>query len=193
MPKIVTEEEKQQVRESIYINTLALIQEKGIKKITVDDIVLAVGISKGSFYNYYPSREVAIYEILKRSERRLFSQMEEIMKSDLQDKDNLIRFFNDVFLSPENMLWYVSSVDLDILLRKLPAEYRTREDLKSDDYFTRSLKLMKVSKKQMETVALLTDCIGLIIANTKFSEKGKRETLDIIINATADYIVGRTK
>jgi|GEM_PF-6613484 len=54
MPKIVTEEEKNQLREAMYRETIRLIKIKGMKKITVEDIIHAVGIAKGTFYRIFP-------------------------------------------------------------------------------------------------------------------------------------------
>lgn len=68
MPKIISEAEKQLTQDSIYEAGIALIRKKGMKHVTVDDIVNAVGIGKGSFYSYYPSIEELLYNIMKRAE-----------------------------------------------------------------------------------------------------------------------------
>lgn len=186
MPKIVTEEERKQVYNAIYNAAIDLIRQKGVRKVTVEDITAAVGIGKGAFYAYYPSKESCIYEVLKRNETELFSRMEEIMAQDLHDKERCVRFLKEVFLAPDSVM--LSPADLEVLLRKLPPQYREREKKKSDDYFRRSLKLMKVGKKKMEAVAMLTDCLSGVASNQMFSEKGKQEALDVLILAIAEYL-----
>ena len=176
------------MREAIYQNTIALIRHKGIKGVTVDDITAAVGISKGAFYAYYPSKEAGLYEALKRSEKELFARMEAIMSQELRDKERIEKFLREVFLAPDSVILYLSPTDLEALLRKLPPEYRARENKKSADYFERSLKLLKVGKNKMEAVALLTDCLGLVAANTMFSERGKQQALDALIDAISSYL-----
>ena len=52
MPKIVSEKERKLIQEAIYEKTVRLIKDKGIRAVTVEDIVTAVGIGKGSFYTY---------------------------------------------------------------------------------------------------------------------------------------------
>lgn len=190
MPKIVTEAERDQVREAIYSKTIALIHEKGIKKVTVDDIATAVGISKGAFYAYYPSREAGLYEVLKRSEAGMFSRMEDIMAEGMRSKHQVERLFREVFLAPDSVILHVTPTELEVLLRKLPAGYREREKDKSADFFQRTLTLLKIDKSKMETLALLTDCIGLVASYAEFSDSGKQQALDVLMDATAGYLLG---
>jgi len=188
VPKIISEEERKLVRDAIYQNTIALIRRNGIKGITVDDITAAAGISKGAFYAYYPSKEIGIYEVLKRSEAELFARMEAIMSQELFDKEQIEKFFREVYLAPDSVILYLSPTDLEVLLRKLPTEYRGRENEKSADYFKRSLELLGVGTNKMEAVALLTDCLGMIATNTMFSDNGRQQALDVLIDAISSYL-----
>lgn len=188
MPKIITEAERKLVRDAIYDSTISLIKQKGIRKVTVDDITTAVGISKGSFYSYYPSKEVCLYKVLKRSEEESFTRMESILAQDLHDKERIIQFLHEVFLSSDSIILHLSPTDFEVLMRKLPLKYREREQKKSEDHFQRSLKLLKTDINKMETVAMLTDCLSIVASNNVFTEKGKQETLDILIMAIANYL-----
>ena len=188
MPKIVSEEERGLVKDAMYDATIGLIRKKGVRKVTVDDITEAVGISKGAFYMYYPSKEVCIDEVLKQNEKALFARMEEIMQQDLRDRERCAALIREVMLSQDSLILFLSPADLEILLRKLPAEYREREAKKSDDYFKRSLELLKVGNDKMEAVAMLTDCLSVVASNEMFSERGKQEALDVLVMAMADYI-----
>lgn len=188
MPKIVTEAERKLVRDAIYDATLSFIKQKGVRKVTVDDITTTVGISKGSFYSYYPSKEVCLYEVLRRSEEEMFIRMESVMAQDLHDKERIKQFLREVFLAPDSVVLYLSPTDLEVLLRKLPPEFQEREQKKSEDYFKRSLKLLKVSNNKMKVVAMLTDCLIVVANNAIFSKNGKQETLDVLVTAIADYL-----
>jgi len=190
LPKLISESEREQVRQAIYQNTIALIRRNGVKGVTVESIAAAVGISKGLFYAYYPSKEIALYEALRRSEADLFSRMEAIMSQEINSKEQVERFLREVFLAPDSVILYLSPTDLEVLLRKLPPEYRARENKKSADYFQRSLELLKVEEDKMEAVALLTDCLGVIATNNMFSEKGKQQALDVLIDAISSYLSG---
>lgn len=188
MPKIVSEAERAEVREAIYSAAILLIRQKGIRKITVDDIARAVGISKGGFYSYYSSREICIYEVLRRSENELFARMESIMASRSPDRQSIVACLREVFLAPDSIILYLSPTDLEALLRKLPPEYRESEQRKADDYFQRSLKLLKVETNKMEALAMLTDCLSVVATNTMFGENGRQQALDVLVLAMADYL-----
>ena len=54
MPKIYSDEEKKQIIERLKKEANALMQEKGVKKTTVDELVKRAGIPKGTFYKLLP-------------------------------------------------------------------------------------------------------------------------------------------
>lgn len=51
-----------------------------LEKVTVDDLVAAVNISKGSFYAFYPSKEHLYVEINFRLQKELFTNIETTIK-----------------------------------------------------------------------------------------------------------------
>ena len=187
MPKVVSEEEKKLIKESIYENTLRLIQEKGVRSVTVDQIAALSGIAKGSFYTYYSSKEACLYETLKRSEKALFARMEEVMAQKLDTRDKAAAVLWEVFLAPESIVMYLNPCDLEALLRKLPAEYRAREQKKSKDYFQKSLALLGVSLEKMEAIALMTDSLNLVATSKEYSDQSKADALRVLVNAIPDY------
>lgn len=193
MPKIVTDAEREQMREMIYRETLSLIREKGVRKVTVDDIAAAVGISKGAFYGYYQSKEIGLYEVLKRSEAELFGRMEAGMAGGIRDQKKGEQFLRDIFLAPDSIILHLSPKDQELLLCKLPPEYRERENSKSANYFERSMELLGVGQETMEALALLTDCMGTIAADRTFSPNGRQQALDTLITATAAYLAEKGK
>lgn len=56
MPKITDETRKKKV-DNIINNALVLFSRKGYSETTIDDIVAAAGMSKGSIYSYFKSKE----------------------------------------------------------------------------------------------------------------------------------------
>ena len=63
MPKIYSDEEKKQIIQKLKIEANLLMQEKGVKKTTVDELVKRVGIPKGTFYLFYPSKEMLLFDV----------------------------------------------------------------------------------------------------------------------------------
>ena len=63
MPKIYSDEEKKNIIAKLKNEANKLMQEKGVKKTTVDELVKRVGIPKGTFYLFYPSKEMLLFEV----------------------------------------------------------------------------------------------------------------------------------
>lgn len=61
MPIIVDKDKK---RRDIAFSVKELILEKGIKKLTITEIVKKAGISRGSVYDYFESKEEIVFEIV---------------------------------------------------------------------------------------------------------------------------------
>lgn len=188
MPKIVSEEERKLIQEAIYEKTVRLIKDKGIRAVTVEDIVTAVGIGKGSFYTYYQSKEACLFNVIKRCEKDTFARMEELGSSGFSDKEKVIRLLKEIFISPDSLATSINPLDVEILLRKLPPEYRAAESEKSESNFQKALQFFHVTEQQMEVLALLTDCLSYAASNQSYSQNGIEKSLDILINAIADFI-----
>jgi len=188
MPKSVSEDERKLTREAIYENTVDLIKKKGIRAVTVDDIANAVGIGKGTFYFYYPSKEVCLFEAIKRWEREIFTRMEGIMTSIHSDKDKAILLLREAYTAEGSPMLLLSPVDVEVLLRKLPEEYREQWKTKSESNFKKALQLMDLNDQQMEVVALLTDCLSFVASDKTYSKKGTDTALNLLIDAISGYL-----
>lgn len=57
MPKAFSKREKQAIRTSLMDVGLKYFAAQGIRAVRIDDICRDVGIAKGSFYNFFPSKE----------------------------------------------------------------------------------------------------------------------------------------
>jgi|GEM_PF-5041765 len=74
MSRHFTEDEKQMIRLRLLNGGKKLFEEYGVKKTSVDRIVEKVGIAKGSFYNFYPSKEAMVFDIIMDMEMELHKE-----------------------------------------------------------------------------------------------------------------------
>ncbi len=121
-----TEQEKEIINSKLLIEGEKLFALHGLKKVTVDDLVAAVNISKGSFYAFYPSKEHLYVEINFRLQKELFTSIETTIKKkkyknhgDLA-KDVIMLSLTGVITSP-----ILSQIDLslmDYLQRKISSD-----------------------------------------------------------------------
>ena len=52
-----TEEQQNEIREKLFCAGMEYLKEFGLQRMTVDKLVAAAGIAKGSFYNFFKSKE----------------------------------------------------------------------------------------------------------------------------------------
>ncbi len=87
--------QKEQIRNSIIEKTILLFKEKGYDNVSVEEITRKVGIAKGTFYNFFPSKK----EILSIWSNKQFQQLkiEELIYPDTMIEENLYHLTDTVY------------------------------------------------------------------------------------------------
>ena len=100
MPKIYSEEERSEIVRRLKNGADELIREKGVKKTTVDELVRRVGIPKGTFYLFYPSKEMLLFEcaqdLHEQVNAHITQGMETIIGNKKTDKTDLSGYAEEV-------------------------------------------------------------------------------------------------
>jgi AcrR family transcriptional regulator len=98
MPPIVSEDYKEKKKSKILTSALECFAQKGFQITTIDDIGARSGISKGSIYNYFASKEDIYFELLNKA---TFNDKEEFIKnfSKLRSSLSKISFMFDGYLT----------------------------------------------------------------------------------------------
>lgn len=71
MAKHFSENEKQIIKLSMLKEGKKLFEKYGVKKTSIDKIVENVGIAKGSFYNFYASKESMVFDLIMDIEAKM--------------------------------------------------------------------------------------------------------------------------
>jgi AcrR family transcriptional regulator len=196
MPRAFSEEERETIRRQLREQGEKLFGAYGLRKTTVDDITKEVGISKGSFYLFYASKEELFLEIVEQMESEL---RESILEHTLHPEENAresVRHILSEFLLTYDtypLLKEFSQADLDYLVRKLPAE-RLEAHIHRDNTFFDDL----VEKVKREGIALKVPprvafnlVLSLILVSFHrhdFGEEAYTETMKILADLVAGYI-----
>lgn len=189
MPKIISDTEIQRVKDLMFEKVLDLIKEKRLPKVTVEDITKSVGISKGSFYRYYNSKEALIYEVIKLYESNMFLKVVTIDFTG-NKKDQINNILEEIYLANDSLLLYITPEEFAYLLRKLPEEIYQKEIVKSRNYFEKTFKTLGINpiNCDINVLAPLMDCLQFIVSNNSYGNS-KQKALKIIINSIAEYLV----
>lgn len=111
MPVIFTPKERDEISQKIRETALRLFETKGIRKTTVSEITKAVGIAKGTFYNFYESKGALVYAIIdemnQKAEAEVFEKLKARGKIPVQD---FFEVYTKLF-RPEMVFSYHMSVD----------------------------------------------------------------------------------
>lgn len=90
MPKTYSEDEKNHIVAQLKKEANLLMLEKGVKKTTVDELAKRVGIPKGTFYLFYPSKEMLLYDVTQDFHQQVDAYIEEGIKRVLTEKGKVL-------------------------------------------------------------------------------------------------------
>ena len=123
--RVFTEEERAEYREKMLAAGFDLLKEYGMAHMSVAKITEAAGIGVSTFYNFFPSKEAYVYEVIKYR-RRLIPQF---IKEALNGKEKAgpaeVRTYLKLMIN-ENYTVFPSLTpeDEERLLKMLPEQVR---------------------------------------------------------------------
>ena len=114
------------------------IAKYGFKKTSIDDIAKKVGISKGAFYTFFPSKEVFFFKLMEVLEREVKNKFISVFPRDRSNfkvdiVNNIYDFINSDKVS--EIINILNCGELDYIMRGLPKEemekhlHKDREDI----------------------------------------------------------------
>ena len=136
MPKKFTETEKEYIKKRLKEEALKCLTTYGVKKTTVDELVKRVNIPKGTFYLFYESKEVALFDAINDLHEEIHKKLPEQLQRFSEGitveglTDFLFRLYKDV--DQTGIMPLIANGELDYLIRRLPEE-KVKEHLIYDD------------------------------------------------------------
>lgn len=98
MPIIVDKDKK---RKDIALSVRSLLLEKGIKKLSITDIVKKAGISRGSIYDYFETKEDIVFEIIMNDVLEFQNSLAKKFSSSTKTREKVLYFYDFVLSSDE--------------------------------------------------------------------------------------------
>ena len=86
------EKKKQETRDRIFEIAGRLFMEKGFENTTVDEITQEAGIAKGTFFNYFPTKESLLLHFRERREELVLNILESQMIINAPAKEKIKNF-----------------------------------------------------------------------------------------------------
>lgn len=157
MPKIYSNEKREEITNQLMIVGLELIKQHGLKKMSIQALTKRVGIAQGTFYNFFSSKEMLVYALADSYQQSINKQLEEIIQAKgYLERNDLRELYACMFLKDEHNVY----------------RFLTREDLQNLSLMSPSDCLYKITniKAAMEKNLL------------RVSEKKEQYDLDAVIN-----------
>ena len=189
MPKIFSETDRGNIRESLLSNGIKALEKSSYKSISVADIAADTGIAKGTFYNFFPSKEAFFCEVMLkiRDENRLAI----INTMENPTRENVYKLFYERYTTAKTVYDYFSPEEMKIIFRRLP--HKQNEADENSVQLARQLISVCTDRKEVkaEVVINLMNIAASAAAEREFLlQDSYNETVAVIAKAITDYIFG---
>ena len=193
MATAFTAEEKEVIRKKLHKVAKECLQRYGVKKTTVDQMAVMVDISKGSFYNFYPSKEMLFFTILEEYQIDVMNRLTEQLGMETKiDTNRLVQLLYDFYQDFRYSFMYTifKNHEMELLVRKLPKEAITNHHLIDDRMVKKIVSRINIRENvSLEIVSALFRTIAMTILHIE--EIGEEEfdiTLKLVIQGVVEQI-----
>lgn len=152
MPKSYSEQEREYIRKRLKEEAAKCLARYGVRRTTVDEIVKRVNIPKGTFYLFYKSKELLLFEVIQEQQenvnRELYQAISDMAAREFSAEkltDVIFEFYKMTEKMPILKLLDVGEVEL--LVRKLPREIVEEHFRDDTDTIEKMFTLLPVKKE----------------------------------------------
>ena len=141
MARAFTEIEKAEIKQKIITVASELFKQKPYKEVKISAITKKLGIAKGSFYNFFSSKEELLITIFAELEKQFHNQIIEIMSKTANKKQFLIEVMSKLTLECRNNELFKSILQGNIIqevLQNTPKSLK-QQLLKADQQLLKQL------------------------------------------------------
>ena len=190
MATAFTTEEKEVIRKKLHKVAKECLQRYGVKKTTVDQMAAMVDISKGSFYNFYSSKEMLFFAVLEEYQIDVMNRLTEQLGMEAKiDTNRLVQLLYDFYQDFRYSFMYTifKNHEMELLIRKLPKEAITNHHLIDDRMVKKIVSRINIRENvSVEIVSALFRTIAMTILHI---EEIGEEQFDIALKFVIQGIV----
>ena len=193
MATAFTAEEKEVIRKKLHKVAKECLQRYGVKKTTVDQMAVMVDISKGSFYNFYSSKEMLFFAVLEEYQIDVMNRLTEQLGMETKiDTNRLVQLLYDFYQDFRYSFMYTifKNHEMELLIRKLPKEVITNHHLIDDRMVKKIVSRINIRENiSVEIVSALFRTIAMTILHIEeIGEEQFDTTLKLVIQGIVEQI-----
>ena len=193
MATAFTSEEKEVIRKKLHKVAKECLQRYGVKKTTVDQMAAMADISKGSFYNFYSSKEMLFFAVLEEYQIDVMDRLTEQLGMEAKiDTNRLVQLLYDFYQDFRYSFMYTifKNHEIELLVRKLPKEVITNHHLIDDRMVKKIVSRINIRENvSVEIVSALFRTIAMTILHIEeIGEEQFDTTLKLVIQGIVEQI-----
>lgn len=193
MATAFTIEEKEAIRKKLHEVARECLQRYGVKKTTVDQMAAMVDISKGSFYNFYSSKEMLFFAVLEEYQIDVMNRLTEQLGMETKiDTNRLVELLYDFYQDFRYSFMYTifKNHEMELLIRRLPKEVITNHHMIDDRMVKEIVSRINIRENvSLEIVSALFRTIAMTILHIEeIGEKQFDTTLKLVIQGIVEQI-----
>lgn len=152
MPKSYSEQEKDYIKKRLKEEAAKCLAQYGVRRTTVDEIVKRVNIPKGTFYLFYKSKELLLFDVIQEQQENVNRELYRVVSS-IADTEFSAEKLTDIvfgfYKMTEKMLILklLDFNEVELLVRKLPREVVEEHFRDDTDTIEKMLALFPVKKE----------------------------------------------
>ena len=191
-----SELENKKIREGLIAEARKRALTLGMRKTSVEELTEAVGISKGSFYKYFDSKEILFFTVLEEIHSELYAVAKAALETGAAfaahecAAETLLAVCRR--LSETGAMRFIES-DAELILRRIPEDVKNGHYHDDEAHITELLREGGLSPKGGTELAAAT-VRGLILTVSHQNEIGERypEVLRILISGAMKELFPET-
>ncbi|WP_371513208.1 TetR/AcrR family transcriptional regulator [Streptococcus sp. 20925_1_22] len=193
MATAFTTEEKEVIRKKLHKVAKECLQRYGVKKTTVDQMAAMADISKGSFYNFYSSKEMLFFTVLEEYQIDVMNRLTEQLDMEVKiDTNRLVQLLYDFYQDFRYSFMYTifKNHEMELLVRKLPKEVIINHHLIDDRMVKKIVSRINIRENvSVEIVSALFRTIAMTILHIEeIGEEQFDTTLKLVIQGVVEQI-----
>lgn len=169
MPKLI-----ENAREKLILEGRKTLIEKNYKELNIRDIAKNCGIGIGTFYNYFPNKEVFISEIFRDDWRNTLKLADSLKDSEISLKEKI----RAIYTSMQDFVDRYISIFYEIAMLKGYEGRREENDMR--DIYIKMEEIVSIEKERGNIKSSLSSekLSHFIISNLMYLSKNRYITFD---------------
>lgn len=179
MPKSYSEQEKEYIRKRLKEEAAKCLAKYGVRRTTVDEIVKRVNIPKGTFYLFYKSKELLLFDVIQEQQenvnRELYQSISGIADTEFSAEKLTDVIFGFYKMTEKMLILKMLDVnEVELLARKLPREIVEEHFQDDTDTIEKIFALLPV-KKEVDIKVVSAAFHAIYFATLHKAEIGEEE------------------